>query len=50
MLDSYDGKSILIAATNHEKMLDTAVWRRFEEVLFFEPPNLEQIRRLLAMK
>jgi AAA+ superfamily predicted ATPase len=31
-------------------MLDVAVWRRFEEVLLFERPNLEQLRRLLALK
>lgn len=50
MLDAYEGKSLLIAATNHEGMLDSAVWRRFDEVLSFEPPNIEQVRRLLAIK
>lgn len=50
MMDSYNGKSIIIAATNHEGILDTAIWRRFEEVLVFEPPNLEQFRKLLEMK
>ena len=50
MLDTYEGKSLLIGATNHERILDTAVWRRFDEVLLFEPPNLEQIRRLLGVK
>lgn len=50
MMDAYVGRSVLIAATNHEAMLDVAVWRRFEEVLLFEPPNLEQLRRLLALK
>jgi SpoVK/Ycf46/Vps4 family AAA+-type ATPase len=50
MMDAYHGRSVLIAATNHETMLDMAVWRRFEEVLLFEPPNLDQLRRLLALK
>ena len=50
MMDAYQGRSVLIAATNHETMLDLAVWRRFEEVLLFEPPNLDQLRRLLALK
>ncbi len=50
MMDSYQGKSVMIAATNHEGILDTAVWRRFEEVLVFEPPNLEQLRKLLELK
>ncbi len=50
MLDAYEGQSIMIAATNHEAILDSAIWRRFEEVLVFEPPNLEQVRKLLEMK
>lgn len=50
MVDAYEGKSLLVAATNHEGILDSAVWRRFDEVLVFEPPNLEQLRRLLSMK
>lgn len=50
MLDAYDGKSLLIAATNHEGILDSAIWRRFDEVLVFEAPNLEQLKRLLTIK
>lgn len=50
MVDAYEGKSLLVAATNHERILDTAVWRRFDEVLIFEAPNLEQLRRLLTVK
>lgn len=50
MMDAYTGRSILIAATNHESILDLAIWRRFEEVVLFEPPNLEQVRRVLALK
>jgi SpoVK/Ycf46/Vps4 family AAA+-type ATPase len=50
MMDGFRGKSILIAATNHERLLDKALWRRFDEVLFFERPNLEQIRQLLMVK
>ncbi len=50
MMDAYVGRSVLIAATNHEAMLDLAIWRRFEEVLIFEPPTLEQLQRLLTLK
>ena len=50
MMDAYQGKSLLIAATNHEAILDSAVWRRFDEVMVFDLPNIEQIRRLLAVK
>jgi SpoVK/Ycf46/Vps4 family AAA+-type ATPase len=50
MLDGFEGKSLLIAATNHDQILDSAVWRRFDEVLFFDLPNIEQLRRLLSVK
>lgn len=32
----------LIAATNHEQLLDPAVWRRFQYLLHIDLPNLEQ--------
>jgi AAA+ superfamily predicted ATPase len=50
MMDSYRGESILIATTNYETLLDKAVWRRFDEVIRFELPSLEQIKRLLSLK
>ncbi len=50
MMDNYDTRSVLIAATNHEAILDSAVWRRFEEVLTFALPTLSQLQHLLEMK
>lgn len=50
MMDGYRGESVLIATTNYETLLDRAVWRRFDEVVRFEMPNLEQIKRLLTLK
>lgn len=50
LMDSYKGDSILIAATNHEKLLDEAVWRRFDEVLLFKCPTQPQIKKLLKLK
>ena len=50
MLDAYEGRSLIIAATNHEGMLDTAIWRRFEEVLLLKPPTAVQLCRLLTVK
>lgn len=50
MMDGYRGESILVATTNYETLLDKAVWRRFDEVVRFELPNLEQIKRLLTLK
>lgn len=50
MMDSYFGKSIIIATTNYEDLLDKAIWRRFDEVVPFEMPDSKQIKRLLALK
>jgi SpoVK/Ycf46/Vps4 family AAA+-type ATPase len=49
-LDNFRGPSVLIAATNHPQLLDLAVWRRFDEVLKFEPPGVQEIRALLRLK
>lgn len=50
MLDGHRGSGVLIATTNYDALLDRAVWRRFDEAIRFETPNLEQIKRLLGMK
>lgn len=50
MMDSYRGESLLVAASNHEGMLDRALWRRFDEVLRFDRPDSEQITKLLEVK
>jgi len=47
LLDNYKGDSIIIAATNHQNLLDQAVWRRFDEVIMFDKPNEDQIAELL---
>lgn len=47
LLDNYSGDSIIIAATNHQNLLDQAVWRRFDEVILFDKPNESQITQLL---
>jgi SpoVK/Ycf46/Vps4 family AAA+-type ATPase len=46
MMDSFSGNSVLVAATNHQSLLDTAVWRRFHAVIRFDPPT-QQDRVLL---
>ncbi|WSJ72679.1 ATP-binding protein [Amycolatopsis sp. NBC_01307] len=33
LIDRYTGPSLLVAATNHQQVLDPALWRRFSEVL-----------------
>ena len=39
MLDEYDGGTLIMAATNHHHVLDEAVWRRFDDVLYFDMPD-----------
>ncbi len=50
LLDGFTAPSILIAATNHEQLLDPALWRRFDEILMFPRPAAHEIRSLLGMK
>jgi len=38
---------LIIAATNFEQSLDYALWRRFDEVLRFEKPDMNQIIDLM---
>lgn len=45
-IDSINSKVPIIAATNHEQLLDPAVWRRFDYKIFINLPNEEQRRSL----
>jgi len=51
-VDDWPATSLLIAATNHGELLDPAVWRRFDDVLEFDPPSPEEraavLNRLFA--
>lgn len=38
---------LLIAATNHPRMLDIAAWRRFDEIVHFPLPDLEMRKNIL---
>ena len=48
-LDALGNEVILIAATNHEQLLDPAVWRRFQYQLHLDYPNTEQRERFWEM-
>ena len=39
MLDNVKGDSIILAATNHQKILDPAIWRRFDDVVYYNLPD-----------
>ena len=38
---------ILIAATNHQELLDNAIWRRFQSVIEMPRPGLPEIQQML---
>ena len=40
--------SLIIAATNNPKLLDRALFRRFDDVLYYENPETEQRKSLIA--
>src|SRR5580698_1256481 len=47
-LDSLGGHSIVIAATNHQELLDSAIWRRFSYRLALSFPSQEQRQKMWA--
>lgn len=46
-IDNIKNKCIIIAATNHEKLLDPAIWRRFEFKIFIDKPEFEARKSLI---
>lgn len=46
-IDAFDGNHVLIAATNHEHLLDPAIWRRFAYKLKLDLPDNDARTRLL---
>lgn len=50
MIERFQGRGYVIAATNLESTLDAALWRRFDEVIYFEQPSLTRIREMLKLK
>jgi SpoVK/Ycf46/Vps4 family AAA+-type ATPase len=49
-LERDDSDSIIFAATNNHKMLDQALFRRFDDVLHYSIPDEKQIKKLFEIK
>lgn len=47
ILDQTEQTGIVLCATNHATLLDTAVWRRFDQVITFPKPDDHAIRKLI---
>jgi len=50
LVDNYRTRGFLIAATNLHDKIDSALWRRFDEVLFFGLPGERAIKEMLRLK
>ena len=46
-LDRVQGDQIVIAATNHHHMLDSAIWRRFDVTLYLGKPQKAEISSVI---
>jgi len=50
MVERDHSDSLIIAATNHMALLDRALFRRFDDLIRFEPPNRQLAQKLLKAK
>ena len=48
-IDDYCNDGILIAATNHQELLDSAIWRRFQAVIEMPRPGLSEIKQMMEL-
>jgi SpoVK/Ycf46/Vps4 family AAA+-type ATPase len=48
-IDEWPPDGVLIAATNHPELLDSAVWRRFDRVITFPLPGVDDLKQLLTV-
>lgn len=49
-IEQDSSESIIIAATNNQRLLDQALFRRFDDVLHYSMPSKDEIRRLFELK
>lgn len=50
LLEQDTSNSLIIAATNNINLLDSALFRRFDDVIFYENPDESQIKSLIENK
>lgn len=49
-IEQHSSGSLIIAATNNQKLLDQALFRRFDDVLHYSHPSRKEIKRILEYK
>lgn len=50
LIERFDGRGFIVAATNLEATIDPAITRRFDAVISFQGPGPQEIRRLIRLK
>lgn len=50
LMDADRSDSLIVAATNHEELLDRALFRRFDAILSFEMPSPDDLRALIELR
>jgi ATP-dependent 26S proteasome regulatory subunit len=50
LIERIQGESLVVATSNHPQLMDTAIWRRFDEVLTFDVLSSVGIETLLEMR
>ena len=50
MIEQERSHSMVVAATNHSDILDPALFRRFDDVIYYELPDAAQIAKLLQAR
>ena len=48
-MDTYCQHGVLVAATNHQELLDDAIWRRFQTVIEIPKPGMPEIQRYFSV-
>lgn len=49
-LENFHGESIVVTTSNHPNLLDSAMWRRFDELIGFGSLNQAQVATLISVK
>ncbi|MDR1639681.1 MAG: ATP-binding protein [Clostridiales bacterium] len=49
-IDTFRGHSVIVAATNCEQCLDSAMWRRFDGIFRFDMPNETERKQLFELR
>lgn len=50
VIESVQGESLIVATSNHPQLLDSAIWRRFDEVIYFPRLDVKGVEALIHLK